>query len=63
MTGLGRKLKLAGIVFFVIWVSIVILLSLLRLSVNANLNTVIILFGIGIIALGYILDWLSEAKV
>jgi hypothetical protein len=62
MSSIGRKLKVAGIVFFIMWITILILLTLLGLSVNANLNTVMILLGIGIIASGYVLDLLGDTN-
>lgn len=56
MSDLGRKLRLAGILLFVLWISITILLSLFGISIGSDVHTVIILSAVAAIGLGMVLE-------
>lgn len=56
MSDLGRKLRLAGILLFVVWISITILLSLFGISIGSDVHTVIILSAVAAIGLGMVLE-------
>lgn len=56
MSELGRKLRLAGILLFVVWISITILLSLFGISIGSDVHTVIILSAVAAIGLGMVLE-------
>jgi hypothetical protein len=56
MSDLGRKLRLAGILLFVVWILITILLSLFGIIVGSDVHTIMILSAVAAIALGMILE-------
>jgi hypothetical protein len=56
MSELGRKLRLAGILLFVVWILITILLSLFGIIVGSDVHTIMILSAVAAIALGMILE-------
>lgn len=56
MSDLGRKLRLEGILLFVLWIWITILLSLFGIAIGSDVHTVIILSAVAAIALGMVLE-------